>query len=195
MNEMYLKSLFVAILGIACFTCFTWGTIRHFVWEENGSAGAWIISLLSWVGLGIFLWQILSLPLSRVWVVACLLFTLSAALWAWAVSRTRATPPTLAFTNDDPHFLLSAGPYRWIRHPFYSAYLLFWIGTALASPGLLGWAVVLTMGLIYRTAARQEERKFARSALAPRYRDYAEKTGGFFPRFWSGSQGSSSVLR
>jgi len=194
MNEVYSQSLLVATLGLACFACFTWGTIRHFVWQENGSAGAWVISLLSWVGLGVFIWQLFSWPLSEVWIGTCLLFTLSIGLWVWAVTGTRVTPPTLAFTNDDPHFLLSAGPYRWVRHPFYSAYMLFWTGTALATQGLLGWAVVSTMGLIYWAAARQEEGKFARSPLASRYRDYAATTGGFFPRLWPRSQDSSSVL-
>jgi len=195
MNEIYLYRLAVATLGIMCFACFTWGTIRHFVWHENGSAGAWVISLLSWIGLGVFIWQILSRPLSGAWVIACFLFTLSAALWTWTILRTRATPPTLAFTNDDPYFLLNAGPYGLVRHPFYSAYMLFWVGTALATQGVAGWVVVLTMGSIYWAAARQEESKFARSAMASCYRDYAAKTGRFFPRFWLSSRGSSSALR
>ncbi len=192
MAELYPYPLLPLTLGLVCFACFTWATIRHFVWQENGSRGAWVISLLSWVGLGVFVWQVFSRPLSAVWPLACLLFVLSLWLWAWTVSRTRATPPTLAFTDDDPRFLLDGGPYRWIRHPFYSAYLLFWIGTALATQGLLGWPVVAVLGSIYWVAARQEEGKFARSALAARYRAYAAKTGAFLPRLWLPPQPSAS---
>lgn len=172
----------IASLGAACFTCFTWGTLRHFVGKDKEWGGTWAISILSLCGFGCFLWRVLSRPLSPRWTVACILFAVSVGLWGWALATTWLTPPTLAFTDDEPHLLLSAGPYRWIRHPFYSAYLMFWIGTAAVTRDLSGWIVVLILGAVYVVAARHEEGKFARSTLADRYATYAARTGMFLPR-------------
>jgi len=150
--------------------------------EEQG--GTWAISLLSLSGFGFFLWQVLFRPLASGWIIACVLFAVSLGLWSWTLAATRSTPPTLAFTGDEPRFMLNAGPYRWIRHPFYSAYLIFWAGTAVATQGVLGWTAVLVLGTVYFVAARHEEGKFARSALAARYAAYAARTGMFLP--WPG---------
>lgn len=172
----------VALMGAACFACFAWGTLRHFVGKDREWGGTWGISVLSLAGFGCFSWRVFSRPLSPGWNVACVLFAASAGLWGWALATTRPTPPTLAFTDDDPRLLLSAGPYRWIRHPFYSAYLLFWIAAAAVTRDLSGWIVALVLGAVYVVAARHEEGKFARSALAGRYAAYAARTGMFLPR-------------
>ena len=174
-------AIMVALFGSACFACFTWGTLRHFVRRDEEQRGTWVISFLSLGGFGFFVWRVLHGPPSSGWAIGCLLFAASAALWGWALATTRATPPTLAFTGDEPRLVLHAGPYRWVRHPFYSAYLLFWAGTAVAAPGLSGWAAVLVLGAVYVAAARHEEGKFARSALASRYAAYAAGTGMFLP--------------
>lgn len=174
-------STVVALFGSACFACFAWGTARHFVRKEKEARGTWVISLLSLAGFGFFVWRVFNGPLSRSWTLGCLLFAVAAGLWGWALATTRATPPTLAFTGDEPRLVLNAGPYRWVRHPFYSAYLLFWTGTAVATPGTSGWAAVLVLGAVYFAAARHEEGKFARSALATRYAAYAADTGMFLP--------------
>ena len=180
MNDTMLP-IGLALFGAACFACFTWGTLRHFVRKDGERRGTWAISLLSLSGFGAFAWQVLSRPVPSTWVAACVLFAASLGLWGWTLAATRATPPTLAFTGDAPSFLLHAGPYRWVRHPFYSAYLLFWTGAAAATPGLVGWAAVLVLGAVYFAAARHEEGKFAHSAFAARYAAYAARTGMFLP--------------
>lgn len=176
-----LLPILVAALGAACFACFTWGTLRHFVRRHREWSGTSVISLLSLLGFGLFLWQVLLRPLSSTWIVACVLFAVSLGLWSWALATTRTTPPTLAFTGDEPHSMMDGGPYQWVRHPFYTAYLLFWTGTAVATQGVLGWAAVLILGAVYFVAARHEEGKFARSALAGRYAAYTARTGMFLP--------------
>ncbi len=172
----------VLLPGGLCFGCFTWGTLFHFVWMKGGSVGAWVVSLLSYAAFMLFVWSVTTQTLAPGWPVACCLFVASLVLWSWTLASTRATPPTLAFTGDDPERLIATGPYRWIRHPFYTAYMLFWIGSALAMAHGLGWPGVLAIGAIYWSAARHEEGKFARSRLAPLYRAYLQSAGMFLPR-------------
>ena len=178
----------VLLLGVLCFACFTWGTIFHFVWITGGSAGAWGVSLLSWAAFMLFVWCVVTQPLAQPWPAACCLFVVCLLLWSWTLASTRATPPTLAFTGDEPVLLLDTGPYRWIRHPFYTAYMLFWIGAALAMARGLGWIAVLAIGATYWSAARHEEAKFARSGLASGYRAYLLQAGMFLPRVCKGRQ-------
>ena len=103
-------------------------------------------------------------------------------LFAWAVMNTRRRRLTLAFTLDSPGFVVQAGPYAWVRHPFYTSYLAFWVGTAVESPGWRHWAVPAAMAVVYVTAARMEEKRFASSGLAEEYAGYATRTGMMVPR-------------
>jgi len=98
---------------------------------------------------------------------------------------TRANPPTLAYTEDTPKAIFfQSGPYRFVRHPFYSAYLLFWLATALADPGLVGALLLLAPVAVYFAAARHEEAKFARSDCAAGYQLYRPQAGMFLPRLF-----------
>lgn len=138
--------------------------------------------MLTVTGFLWFAWRVVAHGPSAVWPLALALFVLSMSLFAWTVRATRKTPPTMAFDTDEPFFLLNHGPYRYVRHPFYVSYLLFWIGTALATPSLLSWAAPLVMLLVYWNAARREERKFANSNLAAAYQTYRARAGMFIPR-------------
>lgn len=105
----------------------------------------------------------------------------SGAVFVWGVATIRRNRLTAAFSDDAPQELITAGPFRWVRNPFYLSYLLAYTHAALASRN--PWAVlpVLLMAAIYAAAAAREERKFARSPLAEAYRKYARRTGRFLP--------------
>ena len=114
--------------------------------------------------------------------LAVTLYLLSLALFWWAYNATRFTPLSAVFSPDAPRHLVIAGPYRFVRHPFYVSYLLTWTAgvVATANPWLL--LTLLTMAIIYIRAARLEEQKFAASDLAQSYERYRATTGMFFPQ-------------
>jgi len=95
------------------------------------------------------------------------------------VNRTR--PLSAVFSKDHPEHLITRGPYRFIRNPFYSSYLSASLGGTIASaqPWLL--LSVLIMAVIYYVAAIKEERKFEASFLAAEYMEYKVRTGMFIP--------------
>src|SRR5262249_2202493 len=78
-------------------------------------------------------------------------------------------------------FLTQTGPYRVIRHPIYSAYLLAWLAGPIiaAQPWLL--LTTLWMVILHYLAARQEERSFGASSFAQDYQSYRRRTGMFLP--------------
>ena len=175
------STVITGFFATACFATFSWGVKKHFRSTGAMPLGMKITSLLS-LGLFVaFVWQVIQ-GVSGLWPVALGLFTGALAVFAAAVAASRHTPPTLAFDTDAPSFLLQHGPYRYVRHPFYLAYVLFWLGTAVALPGLLGWVAPVLMTALYIEAASREERKFAKSDLAGDYKAYRARAGMFWPR-------------
>lgn len=172
----------ILVSGALCFSCFVWTTLRHFVRKPGQTSGAWVVSLLSLAGFLLFLLSSLTKPPNRFWPLTVVLFGVSGLLWAWTLTRTKVSRPTLAFTEDEPCFLMDDGPYALVRHPFYTAYMIFWIGTAVTIESIAGWLILTFLAIFYWAAARHEEKKFASSALAVSYGKYAARTGRFIPK-------------
>jgi protein-S-isoprenylcysteine O-methyltransferase Ste14 len=78
--------------------------------------------------------------------------------------------------------LVTHGPYRWVRHPFYvTAALLMASVTVLAANWLIGAGCLLVLGLLAVRTPKEEQMLVER--FGQQYRDYMAKTGRFFPRF------------
>jgi protein-S-isoprenylcysteine O-methyltransferase Ste14 len=93
--------------------------------------------------------------------------------------------------------LFDAGPFRFVRHPFYMSYLIFWVACALATSCLLVMTITILLATIYSVAALQEQNAFLSSALRPEYEAYRRTTGFFWPklRFPSRKTGQNPNLR
>ncbi len=82
------------------------------------------------------------------------------------------------------HTLTTTGPYRYVRHPFYLAFMTAVLGVSLATANwfLLVWGVIPFVFVVIRT--RIEEQKLT-ERFGDAYRDYVAKTGKFLPRLRS----------
>ncbi|WP_425504366.1 methyltransferase family protein [Quisquiliibacterium transsilvanicum] len=110
------------------------------------------------------------------------MFLTALGLFWWAARAYGDLRPSIAFSPGPPCVLVTSGPYKFIRHPFYSAYMMFWLAFAVHSWSV--WALVpaLTMGVIYYKAAKSEEDSIMSSALRDAYIDYSRSAGMFLPR-------------
>jgi protein-S-isoprenylcysteine O-methyltransferase Ste14 len=119
-------------------------------------------------------------------VAAIVLLALAALLFA----LTRVTTPSkvlpAAFADEAPAFVIDRGPYRFIRHPFYTAYMLYWIGLAFAAPHPVVVIGAMLIVVAYVFAARREERSLLNGPLGASYASYMRSTGRFLPRLGSG---------
>jgi protein-S-isoprenylcysteine O-methyltransferase Ste14 len=111
------------------------------------------------------------------------------ALFEWAHRSIRGQYFSYVFSNDIPKMLWTGGPYAYIRNPFYTSYLLAMASAALMLPSLFRFLVVAGTALLLTSAARHEERKFARSALANVYESYRQRTGRFLPKVLANHEG------
>lgn len=123
--------------------------------------------------------------------VGVLIELASLALFYAAIRASSQARLLFAFDPGMPHGLVQQGPYRYVRHPFYSSYLLFWIGWAIAIWSLWTLPFVLAFIVFYTTAARGEEAKFASTELADRYARYRRSAGLFWPKLPLGGAGRS----
>jgi protein-S-isoprenylcysteine O-methyltransferase Ste14 len=114
-------------------------------------------------------------------IAALVFYGTSAVLFWWAVSITRRKLAACGQSSVS-HEVVTAGPYRYIRHPFYAAYNLTWLA-GFAATGWWPLAVsAAVMAAVYERAAREEERGFSASAMAGEYGAYKARTGKYLPR-------------
>ncbi len=80
-------------------------------------------------------------------------------------------------------YLVTTGPYRYVRHPLYSVGILLFFSIALVSSnwflGLLG--ICFQLFIMYTRTPLEE--KMLIEHFGEEYRRYIKKTGAFFPRF------------
>lgn len=83
----------------------------------------------------------------------------------------------------EDHKLITKGFYKVVRHPLYASIMLMLLGGALVYRNWISallTAFVFIPFMYYR--AKQEERLL--EAKFSEYKEYREKTGMFFPKFW-----------
>jgi protein-S-isoprenylcysteine O-methyltransferase Ste14 len=172
----------ICILGFGIIACHTWSLKYHFD-MPRAPFGVKIISLLV-LSSGAFLSYLLLYGkqphIAQIFGLFLLIFSL--VLFLITINESRQAKLLAAFDEKKPRTLLKTGPYAFVRHPFYSSYLIQWIGWAIAAWDL--WAVVPVVGMTatYWRAASEEEAKFAETPMAEAYKQYAAVTGRFFPK-------------
>jgi len=79
------------------------------------------------------------------------------------------------------HTLVTGGPYRWVRHPFYDALALCVLANSLATAN---WFIFLSGGVLFLlivVRTRKEEGELL-ARFGDAYRAYSERTGRFLPK-------------
>lgn len=178
----FVLDLIVSVLSVAVVAQYGRSLRTHFV-SPKMPTGTVVISIVVVATTVIFLsliWLEAQPALAQVIGVAVQLV----GLWLFwmAIQASRQARLKMAFDVANPHGLVMTGPYRYLRHPFYTSYLVFWIGWAIATWS--GWSLIPlgVIAVIYVAAALGEERKFSRTEMADAYADYRRQTGFFWPR-------------
>lgn len=111
--------------------------------------------------------------------LAWLAMGLSGFVGLWALLANRPGNFNIRPTPRAQGKLVAHGPYRWIRHPMYTAVSVLGMACALALGSLLAWLLWLMLSLVLVAKALLEERWMA--ALHPTYADYQARTRRFIP--------------
>jgi protein-S-isoprenylcysteine O-methyltransferase Ste14 len=144
------------------------------------------IGLLLWLGVITYLinptwmaWSSVPLPAGLRWTGVGL-FAIGVGLLTWTL-RDLGTNLTDTVVTRRAHTLITHGPYRWVRHPFYDAVGLLILAIALIAAN---WFVLLTGAVVVVLLAVRsgtEEAKLLARFGEP-YRAYRQRTGRFMPK-------------
>ncbi|QQO22290.1 isoprenylcysteine carboxylmethyltransferase family protein [Bradyrhizobium diazoefficiens] len=139
--------------------------------------------LASYVGLAGFIYLMLRDKHAIGSLLAALsILVASIALFLWAAKTTRSKRLKLAFDPAFPESVVRTGPYRYIRHPFYTSYILFWLGLTIATLHPLMLVFLIAFSAMNVTAAYREECSFETSPLAEEYVSYRKTAGMLWPK-------------
>jgi len=87
------------------------------------------VSVLAFTGQVVALWP--DRPLLMTAWASIPVYCAGLGLWGWSARTAGSRRLSLAFSDDAPKALITGGPYRIVRHPFYAAYLLYWLAGGL----------------------------------------------------------------
>ena len=106
-------------------------------------------------------------------LVGLALFVLGQGLFSWAMASNKYFSTLVRIQTDRGHAVATNGPYRYVRHPGYTGYIVSFVGMSLALGSL--WAIIpsglLACLLIVRTALEDRTLQDELSG----YRDYAQR--------------------
>ena len=154
---------------------------KLFGWLRWCVALPWMLCLLVWVIYPAPLrWASFDLPPSWRWVGAGL-FAIGGLLVFWT---NRSLGPNFSSTLilRDGHELIERGPYRWIRHPMYTAFMVMAVGMLLLSANwVVGAGLLVFLPLLMLVRTPREERMLL-ERFGDEYRSYMARTGRYLPR-------------
>lgn len=103
----------------------------------------------------------------------------SFVLGAWALSANRPGNFNIHPAPREGGRLIDAGPYRLIRHPMYTALMMFGGACGWITDSFPGWMLFLTLVCVLGIKGSLEEWMLARSF--PDYNAYRTRTRAFIP--------------
>ena len=197
----WLVAIYIVILGV-----FLYGILqprRRKEWKSAGAAQAWVIALYAemygtpltaYLVMGMLgrsqadaekhinghLWPMVFGLSENSLIQAQFLFTLVGqlmilfgavlAIFGWRQLHRAVQDGEMA----------SSGLYRYIRHPQYTGFFLFLLGSMINWPTLVTLVTMPILWFVYLRLAKSEEQD-AISEFGQRYRDYMSTTGRFIP--------------
>jgi protein-S-isoprenylcysteine O-methyltransferase Ste14 len=97
---------------------------------------------------------------------------LAIGLAAWSLSVMRRKHMRIGPEPGPDARLVTHGPYRWVRHPMYSALLLLTLGLVLGRPSAIRLAAWIVLAAVLLAKISREER-----LLRERFPDYVDYAG------------------
>jgi protein-S-isoprenylcysteine O-methyltransferase Ste14 len=124
-------------------------------------------------------WASVPLPTWLRWIGGCLAVFALPSLLFWTFHSLGKNLTDTVVTRRE-HTLVTHGPYRWVRHPFYDVVLLGVVSMSLLTANwLLALSGLTTFAMLVVRTRIEEEKLVER--FGDDYRAYMARTGRFFP--------------
>lgn len=126
-------------------------------------------------------WSIIELPTLSKYAAVCL--GASGCLFMYWTLATLGSNLTDTVVTRESAVLITNGPYRFVRHPYYFSALMLMVSASMLSGSWLiavasSWVWLM---LAYRT---KREEEFLHKRFGESYNVYSKRVGKFLPRLW-----------
>jgi protein-S-isoprenylcysteine O-methyltransferase Ste14 len=172
-------------LMLAPFLVFTVFAFRTFLVPARAAAGPGLMlgALSMFSGITLAVWEGRHGTYQPVlWALGAVLAISAILLYELARRTVTGRGFYSVMSGAVPGTVCAEGPYRYIRHPVYTSYILAFLGLLVAFPGLPTAIAFAANIAFYLYAASDEERTLAHSEIGQAYASYRQGTGMFFPR-------------
>ena len=110
------------------------------------------------------------------------MYAVALTLFLGAIEAARRSPITRTFVYEPRcDCILTAGPYRLIRHPIYLSYSLAWLAAPVAMQSAVLLVTAIFMITCYVISAREEERRLSIGPLAAEYQKHRASSWRLIP--------------
>ena len=118
-----------------------------------------------------FRWS--SLP-SGLFYLGVVLFAVALAMVTWSMAVNAYAETSVRIQTDRGHKVVTSGPYRIVRHPFYAGAMLLYPGTALVLGSRYALVLGCLMAALFVVRTALEDQTLCREL--PGYQEYATRT-------------------
>jgi protein-S-isoprenylcysteine O-methyltransferase Ste14 len=143
-------------------------------------AALWIGVIAYMINPAWMAWAAVPLPSWLRWPGAALL-VVAAAFLRWTLG-TLGPNLTDTVVTRQAHTLVTRGPYRWVRHPFYDSMAMIIVAVSLLAANWFMLAAGSIVFILLAVRVAIEERNLLARFGDP-YRAYQQRTGKFLPRW------------
>ncbi len=126
----------------------------------------------------LFPWLVLPFPDWLRWIGVLVGFISLFLLW-W-IHSTLGRAYSKALTIQERHTVMTDGPYRRVRHPMYTAFLIYFLSWFLISTNLL-FIIVWLLFLLTLIARMPKEEEMLIAQFGDEYSEYMKRTGRLLP--------------
>lgn len=175
-------------MALLCFISFFWSVIGVFRKPEGSVSTMYRVLQISsgWTWTySLFCIVLTDGPHLGAQILALVLIMLSLLIFWYTRRWIQNKDFALVFNKEAPSHLETEGPFRWVRHPFYSSYLLCYFSVVLFTlDTLMGLTFLFMVGLYFK-ALKEEEQKFQEKGFSEAYKNYSQRTGALFPKLFA----------
>lgn len=182
---MTISFLVKNLAALVTFGAFFWGASKFFIVKDEGAKkGKLIITSLGLPATLINLYFVYATRGTTQWqdLAAIVLYLVATWVFFASVTASKTSNLSFAFSEQGPSGVVKNGPYKIVRHPFYTSYTLAWIAGFAGTGNYILLAVAIIMFAIYWKSASHEENVILNSSLQNDYKEYKNQTGMFLPK-------------
>ena len=180
---MNTTTIFLVLIYTYVILSLIWARFSFFnVKSSKARLSALLYDPIVAIHIGLFYFHIFkanTYPQNWAIILACTTYIGALLLFWWGITTAKKLDfATGSFSGQ----IITSGPFRYSRHPFYLSYILIWMTSAFLfnSPAL--WITLIYLVVFYFSPAKSEEKAILKSEQADEYRTYYNKTNMFIPR-------------